>query len=115
MTNPFESLATEIEAVKQQLGEIKEFLWHQPALKRNDEKPLSIKEACEYLKCSKTSIYKYTANKKLAFSKTGKFLFFKKEDLDAFMLGNRQETATDSISLATVIAENYISAKKTKK
>lgn len=51
----------------------------------------TFQEACNYCGISASSMYKHTAGNKLPHYKPeGKLIFFKREDLDAFMLRNRQ-------------------------
>ncbi len=57
------------------------------------KKVYTFQEACIYCGISASSMYKYTsANKIPHYKPEGKLLFFKREDLDAFMLRNRQST-----------------------
>lgn len=49
---------------------------------------LSIEEASEYLNIPKTTLYQYTSQRKIPFSKPGRRLLFRKSDLDAFVACN---------------------------
>jgi len=49
------------------------------------KKILSLKEASEYLSLSKSSLYKLTSVGKLGFYKTGKKIYFKREQLDEYL------------------------------
>ena len=52
-------------------------------------KPLTVDEACEYLRCSKSYLYKLTHRKLIkCYKPTGKKLFFKEADLQNFLLQN---------------------------
>jgi excisionase family DNA binding protein len=51
---------------------------------------LSLEEASEYLSLSKSDLYKKTSQKTLKHYKPGKHIFFKKADLDSFILSNPQ-------------------------
>jgi len=54
---------------------------------------LTFNEAVIYLDISSSHLYKLTSSTKIAHYKPGgKKLFFKKEDLDAWLLSNRQQT-----------------------
>lgn len=46
---------------------------------------LSLKEASEYLSLSKSYLYKLTSVGKLGFYKTGKKIYFKREQLDEYL------------------------------
>ncbi len=53
---------------------------------------LTFNEAVIYLDISSSHLYKLTSSAKIAHYKPGgKKLFFKKEDLDAWLLSNRQQ------------------------
>ena len=58
---------------------------------------LNLKEACAYLKISKSLLYKLTSSRRINFTKpnNGK-LYFKKEDLDAWLMQNEHKSI-DSI------------------
>lgn len=50
---------------------------------------LSLNEAVEYLNVSKSLLYKLTSDRKISFSKpNGGKIYFKKSELDAWMLSN---------------------------
>lgn len=54
---------------------------------------MPLKEAVIYLGISESTMYKLTSSGKIAHYKpNGKMIFFKKEDLDAWALSNRQRT-----------------------
>ncbi len=51
---------------------------------------LTTSEACDYIKVSKSSLYKMTSKGKIAFTKpNGGKIYFKKEDLDNWLLSNK--------------------------
>ena len=57
---------------------------------------LSFKEACDYLDVSKSLLYKLTSSKAIAFTKpNGGKLYFKREDLDNWMLQNLSKSQND--------------------
>ncbi|MBC5774356.1 helix-turn-helix domain-containing protein [Pontibacter sp. KCTC 32443] len=52
---------------------------------------LNFKDACEYMGVSSSFLYKLTGSRAIPhFCPNGKMLFFKREDLDAWMLRNPQ-------------------------
>lgn len=54
---------------------------------------LSFDEACKYCAISKSKMYKHTSSNNIPFYKPeGKLIFFKKEDLDSWLLRNRQSS-----------------------
>jgi excisionase family DNA binding protein len=57
-----------------------------------NNKVLSFEEGCQYLGFKKSYVYKLTANATLPFSKpNGRKIFFDREKLEAWMLGNSKE------------------------
>jgi len=51
---------------------------------------LTLKEACEYLGISESHMYKYTMNNSIiCFRPNGKKIYFKRSDLDNWMLTNK--------------------------
>jgi excisionase family DNA binding protein len=53
---------------------------------------LSIEQACQYLKLAKQTIYGFTSKNEIPFLKKGKKLYFKKSELDKWLLEGRQKT-----------------------
>lgn len=54
---------------------------------------LSFDEACKYCSISKSKMYKHTSSSNIAFYKPeGKLIFFKREELDQWLLRNRQSS-----------------------
>lgn len=57
---------------------------------------LSLSEAALIIGLSKSSIYKLTSKRLIPhYSPGGKLIYFKREDLDAWMLQNRRETVSE--------------------
>ena len=60
-------------------------------LLQQDEKPLTLPEAAEYLGVSKSHLYKLTFSKKIThFKPAGKKIYFTKVDLNKYLFRNRQ-------------------------
>jgi excisionase family DNA binding protein len=53
---------------------------------------LSIEQACQYLKLAKQTIYGFTSKNEIPFFKKGKKLYFKKTELEQWLLEGRQKT-----------------------
>jgi len=49
---------------------------------------LDLKEACKYTGLSKSKLYKISSNHEIAVSKPEGKLYFKREDLNAYMMSN---------------------------
>ena len=61
---------------------------------------LSAEEASEFLGIKPSYLYKLTSDKKIRFFKPqGKLIYFKKEDLEAFLLRNPSETVISDVPL----------------
>jgi excisionase family DNA binding protein len=70
---------------------------------------LTSDEACEYIGCSKSHLYKLTSGKHIpCYCPEGKKLYFKRTELDVWMLRNRQSTQEE----LDQIAINYVLEKK---
>ncbi len=71
-----------------------------------NNKVLSFEQGCEYLGYKKSYVYKMTASGILPISKpNGKKIFFEREKLEAWMLGNASKThAQKEIEAATYVS-----------
>lgn len=59
-------------------------------------KPLNVDETAAYIDTSKFHVYKLTSARRIPYYRpTGKQLFFRKSDLDAYLLRNRREAADE--------------------
>lgn len=68
---------------------------------------LNFNEACEYCGISPSSMYKHTAAKRITHYKPeGKLIYFKREELDEWMLKNRQSTMDEMQEKAIAISYN---------
>lgn len=57
------------------------------------KKVLNFDEVCDYTGISKSYLYKLTSQNRIPFSKpNGKIIFFDKEELDKWLLLNKQKT-----------------------
>ncbi len=62
---------------------------------------LTFEEACIYCGMSKSSMYKHTSANKIPYYKPeGKLIYFKREELDEWMLRNRQSTQEERVEIA---------------
>ena len=63
---------------------------------------LSFDEACRYCSISKSKMYKHTSSNNIAYYKPeGKLIFFKREELDQWLLRNRQSSIDELQRIAT--------------
>lgn len=68
---------------------------------------LSFDEACRYCTISKSKMYKHTSSNNIPFYKPeGKLIFFKKDELDGWLLRNRQSTTEEMEREATKYSLN---------
>lgn len=66
-----------------------------------NKKVLNIDELAQYTRMSKQYLYKLTSKNKIPYSKpNGKTLFFNKEEIDTWLLTNRQATEDELINEA---------------
>ncbi|MEM6816116.1 MAG: helix-turn-helix domain-containing protein [Bacteroidota bacterium] len=70
------------------------------------QKPmLTFKEACEYCSIPESSFYKHTMNKNVPYYKPfGKKIYFKREELDEWLMTNRFSTREELERKATKMA-----------
>lgn len=68
-----------LEGVKEELS--KTLIQKEPP-KKEDKNLLSAKEACEFLKCSTTKLWRFRKSKKLPAKKCGRNILFEKKDLE---------------------------------
>lgn len=62
---------------------------------------LTFEEACIYCGMSSSSMYKHTSANRIPYYKPeGKLIYFKREELDEWMLRNRQSTQEERVELA---------------
>lgn len=63
---------------------------------------LDFKEACKYCGISASSMYKHTSANRIPYYKPGgKLIYFKREDLDEYLLRNRLSTFEELQEVAT--------------
>ena len=73
--------------VRQELIQLKELIREQSLLQKE---VLNFKEACQYLGVSQSHLYKLTSTKSISFfCPQGKRLYFKRNELDSWLLRNR--------------------------
>ena len=78
-------------------------------LDHHSEQLLTIDEACEYINYEKSYVYKLTSKNEIPFIKPrGKFLYFRRSELDKWMTGSSSEYQK-SISETESWVENIIS------
>lgn len=67
----------------------------------NIKPALSFEEGCAYCGISKSSMYKHTSNNTIPHYKPkGKLIYFKRNELDEWMLQNRQSSLAEQESIA---------------
>ncbi len=75
-------------------------------LKEATAQPLTLDEAATYLHVSKSHMYQLTSKGLIAhFKPAGKKIFFKKSDLDAYLLRNRRASESE---LEQVAADHIV-------
>ena len=63
---------------------------------------LSFDGACRYCSISKSKMYKHTSSNNISYYKPeGKLIFFKREELDTWLLRNRQSSLDELQRVAT--------------
>ena len=86
----------------QKLDELGKMIESQSLLSKD---VLNLNEAASYLDVSQSHLYKLTSTKRIPhFCPNGKKLYFKRTELDEWLLSNRQTTSDEIEKMAT----NYI-------
>lgn len=86
----------------QKLDHIEAMLHEQNLLKKD---VLNLNEACHYLNISASHLYKMTSQKQIPhFCPQGKKLYFKRSELEEWLMRNRQS----SVDEIDALAENYL-------
>lgn len=62
---------------------------------------MNVKEVATYLSVTPSAIYKYTSSKEIPHSKRGKRLYFNREEINAWVLENKQLTNNDIERMAS--------------
>jgi len=79
--------------VRQELVHLQQLIREQSLLQKE---VLNFKEACQYLGVSQSHLYKLTSSKSIAFfCPQGKRLYFKRNELDTWLLRNRSATKNE--------------------
>ncbi|GEM_PF-386149 len=77
-----------IEGVKEELSKT---LIQPETSKKEDDGLLSAKEACEFLKCSSTKLWRFRKSNKLPTKKCGRNILFEKKDLENLLSNSRDK------------------------
>ena len=105
MENPFELILQRLDRIEKAINSI-----NIPTTIPVNKAPMGVKELSEYLKLSDSAIYKLTSTSQIPHYKSGKKLYFKKEDIDKWLETKRIKT----IDELEEIAFDYLN-KKTKR
>lgn len=96
-------LIQKLEKIEHDLAEIK--------LMRKDV--LNFSEACKYLDVSQSCLYKFTSKNKIPhYSPGGKKLYFKRSELDEWLLSKRKNSNED-VEISQLVANYLIKTPKT--
>jgi len=87
MENPFELILERLDRIEKAINSI-----NIPTQIPVNKAPMDVKELSEYLKLSDSAIYKLTSTSQIPHYKSGKKLYFKKEDIDKWIFSNSIKT-----------------------
>jgi excisionase family DNA binding protein len=88
--NPFDQIAERLERIEECLAIIKRN--ESPQSDLEEEPPITITEAAEFLRLSKPTIYGLTHRRKIPSYRQGKQLYFFKSELLVWLRSNRRST-----------------------
>ncbi|MBN8565725.1 MAG: helix-turn-helix domain-containing protein [Flavobacteriales bacterium] len=103
MENPFEQILERLDRIEKAINSI-----NIPTTIPVNKAPMGVKELSEYLKLSDSAIYKLTSTSQIPHYKSGKKLYFKKEDIDDWIFSSRIKTI-DEVANETM---EYIEKKR---
>ena len=109
MDNPFEIIITRLKHIEDMLSKLniaKDSTQLSPAKSTSDF--LTVSQSALYLSVSRATIYRYTAERIIPHFKSGKRLYFKRSDLEAWVTAHRV-SSNEEISEEV---ENYLIRKK---
>lgn len=87
MENPFELIIAKLDRIENAIANLK--ITNQAPI---IFAPMNVAEVSEYLKISVSSIYKLTSSSQIPHYKSGKKLYFKKDEIDEWIFSNRIKT-----------------------
>jgi len=90
MENPFELILERLDRIEKAIAALNTT---NPIQVTNT--PMDVKDLSVYLKLSVSAIYKLTSTNEIPHYKSGKRLYFKKEDIDEWIFSNRIKTRDD--------------------
>ncbi len=104
MENPFAIILEKLERIEHQIQFLNTCLTHPTSATGIGTELMNIKQVSEYLYLSVQTIYGFTSKLEIPHIKRGKRLYFKKEEIDAWLLKSRRKTR-EEIETA---ASNYV-------
>jgi excisionase family DNA binding protein len=90
MENPFELILARLDRIEKAIASLN----NTNPIQVNNA-PMDVKDLSEYLKLSVSAIYKLTSTSEIPHYKSGKRLYFKKEEIDEWIFSNRIKTRDD--------------------
>jgi len=94
MENPFEIILDRLNRIEQQLKDLK-ITTIQEVAAQPVKQLMNVPETAEYLDISSSKIYKLTSTMEIPHMKLGKLLYFRKEQIDEWLLKNRVKTRAE--------------------
>ncbi len=94
MDNPFEIILERLNRIEQQLKDLK-ITTIQEAAPQPVKQWMNVPETAAYLSISSSKIYKLTSTMEIPHMKLGKLLYFRKEQIDEWLLKNKVKTRAE--------------------
>jgi len=95
MENPFEIIIEKLNAIENRIKSIESKI----AVTTNENGSsldiMSLNQLCEFYDFGKSYVYKKTSNREIPYYKNGKRLYFKRIEIDEWLLDNRIKTNKD--------------------
>ena len=95
MENPFEIIVEKLNAIESRIASIENKMFTLTDTSKTVLEIMSLNQLCEYYDFTKSYIYKQTSNREIPFYKNGKRLYFKKDEIDNWILENKVKSIQD--------------------
>ena len=113
MENPFELLFNKITAIEDAIGQLLNEKYDKQNQNESYSGFLNITQAAKYLHVARQTLYGLTSSRRIQHYKTGKFIFFKKQELDIWIEKHKIKTREEIKNEASAwITRRYHSNKK---
>ena len=95
MENPFELIIERLNAIERLLYQLKERQTNMNGPVKDENEWMNVKQIAEYLSLTVPTIYSKISRRELPYYKRGRRAYFKKKDIDDWILQARRKTVAE--------------------